>query len=497
MRTEWLVVMMVAACGDDGAVPIDSPIDSPMTPVDAAIVQRAQQAYVKPPTISSGDGFGISVSTSGDGNTLVVGSSGRAAALVYTRSGSTWSFQTSVTGSNTSLADSFGGSVALSADGNTLLVGASGEESAATGINNGEADNSLVSAGAAYVFIRTANSWTQQAYIKASNTNNRGFFGGALAISSDGNTITIGSSGESSAATGINGNGADISASEAGAAYVFSRSGSTWTQQAYVKASNTEMGDIFGVSVALSADGNTLAVGAANEASAATGIDGNQTDNSASGSGAIYVFTRSGTTWSQTAYVKASNTQLGDQFGVSVALSGVGDTLAAGAPAEDSSGATAQADNSFPSSGALYVFTRATTWSQQAYLKTAVPDMGDQAGNSVVLSQDGRTLVAGSWNEDSAATGVNGDATNNGASNSGAAWVFNRSASTWSQESYLKASNTDPGDSFAFNLCALAVSSDGTTIAVGAPNEQSATSGINGVQTDNSLVGAGAVYVFR
>lgn len=164
-------MMMVAACGDDSSVPIDSQ----MTPVDATIVQRAQQAYIKPPTISSGDGFGESVSTSGSGNALVVGSTGKAAALVYARSGSTWSFQTSVTGSNTSPGDSFGSSVALSADGNTLLVGASGEQSAGTGINNGETDNSLVAAGAAYVFIRAGNGWTQEAYIKASNRSGRRF----------------------------------------------------------------------------------------------------------------------------------------------------------------------------------------------------------------------------------------------------------------------------------------------------------------------------------
>src|SRR6185369_603680 len=90
---------------------------------------------------------------------------------------------------------------------------------------------------------------------------------------------------------------------------------------AYLKASNTGASDLFGSSVALSADGSTLAVGAYQEASAATGIGGNQTDNSAGSAGAVYVFTRSGTTWSQQAYLKASNTGAGDFFGSSVALS--------------------------------------------------------------------------------------------------------------------------------------------------------------------------------
>jgi hypothetical protein len=113
---------------------------------------------------------------------------------------------------------------------------------------------------------------------------------------------------EDSNATGINGNQADDSAPDSGAVYVFTRSGGVWSQQAYVKASNTGPGDSFGFSLALSADGNTLAVGAYLENSNATGIGGNQADNSALDSGAVYVFTRSGGVWSQQAYIKASNT---------------------------------------------------------------------------------------------------------------------------------------------------------------------------------------------
>ena len=100
----------------------------------------------------------------------------------------------------------------------------------------------------------------------------------------------MGTNSEDSNATGVNGNQADNSASDSGAVYVFTRSGSSWSQQAYVKASNTEANDNFGISVALSADGNTLAVGAYGEDSNATGINGNQADNSASSSGAVYVY---------------------------------------------------------------------------------------------------------------------------------------------------------------------------------------------------------------
>jgi uncharacterized Zn-binding protein involved in type VI secretion len=136
--------------------------------------------------------------------------------------------------------------------------------------------------------------------------------------------------------------------------YVFTRSGTTWSQQAYLKASNTDAGDVFGVPVTL--DGDTLAVGAVLESSNATGVDGDQADNTAGGSGAVYVFTRSGRTWSQQAYLKASNTDAGDRFGWSVALDG--DTLAVGARLEDSNATGVdgdQADNSADDSGAMYV----------------------------------------------------------------------------------------------------------------------------------------------
>ena len=115
------------------------------------------------------------------------------------------------------------------------------------------------------------------------------------------------------------------------------------------------MGDGFGISVALSADGNALAIGSYNESSNATGVNGNQADNSASQSGAAYTFTRSGNIWSQQDYVKASNTGPFDLFGISVALSADGSVLAVGALDEDSNGSS-QADNSALNAGAVYVY---------------------------------------------------------------------------------------------------------------------------------------------
>src|SRR5262249_12475652 len=156
------------------------------------------------------------------------------------------------------------------------------------------------------------------------------------------------------------------SASNAGAVYVFTRSGSLWNLQAYIKASNTEAGDSFGASVALAADGSILAVGAPLEDSSATGINNSQA-NGATDSGAVYVFARSGSVWAQQAYVKASNTGAGDEFGFSVALSPDGLTLAAGAIAEDSAATGVggdQSSNAASNAGAAYTFARTgVVWS--------------------------------------------------------------------------------------------------------------------------------------
>jgi hypothetical protein len=160
---------------------------------------------------------------------------------------------------------------------------------------------------------------------------------------------------EDSSATGVNGEQADESTSNGGAVYVFTRSGTTWSQQAYLKASNTGADDFFGRSV--SVHGDWLVVGARGEDSDATGVNGDQTDNSAPDAGAVYVFSRSGTTWSQEAYLKGSNTQAGDTFGLSVSLSANG--LVVGAYREDSNTTGvngSQASNAAADSGAVYLF---------------------------------------------------------------------------------------------------------------------------------------------
>jgi len=467
-----------------------------------------QQAYLKASNTEADDDFGRSLAIAGD--TVVVGASGEdsnatgvngnqgdnsalgaGAAYVFVRDGSgNWVQQAYLKASNSELSDRFGRSVAIAGD--TVVIGAYFEHSNATGVNGNQSDNSADQAGAAYVFVRDgAGNWSQQAYLKASNTEAFDLFGLAVAIAGD--TVVIGSPAEDSDANGVNGNQSDNSANNAGAAYVFVRDGAgNWSQQAYLKASNSDGGDFFGTSAAIT--GDTVLVGARSEDSNATGVNGNQSDNSAGGAGAAYVFVRDGAgNWSQQAYLKASNPDVGDNFGNAVTMSG--DTVVVGARREDSNATGVngnQGDNSATDAGSAYVFVRdgAGNWSQQAYLKASNTDAIDRFGTSVAMTGD--TVVVGARFEDSNATGVNGNQADNSSELAGAAYVFVRDGSgNWVQQAYLKASNTDAIDRFGDSV-AIA----GDTVVIGALGEDSNATGVNGNQADNSASESGAVYVF-
>ncbi len=385
----------------------------------------AYQTYIKASNAGSGDNFGISVALNSDGTTLAVGahqedSNGSGinpvnnnllfetgATYVFTRSGSTWSQQAYIKAGVADYGDRFGYTVSLSADGSTLVVGANQEDGSGTGVNPAH-NNSLANAGAAYVFSRTGSTWTQQAYLKASNTGGGDEFGWNVTVSDDGNTVAVGARYEDGSAKGINLTSNNL-ASNAGATYVFTRSGSVWTQQAYIKAGNAGANDYFGWSVTLSSDGSTLAVGAQREDGSGTGA--NPADNNSAGdAGAAYVFTRSGTTWTQQAYIKASNTGGGDLFGNDISLSDDGSTLAVGASLEDGNGSCINAsdNNSSGDKGAAYVFTRTGTgWVQQSIAKANNGGDGDHFGHSVRLSANGKVLGVGAYHEDGSGTGVN------------------------------------------------------------------------------------------
>jgi hypothetical protein len=449
----------------------------------APAIFQTQEAYLKASTINSGDEFGYSLSISADGNTLAVGAwreASQGAVYLFARINDTWSQESYIKPSIIGFSDFFGISVALDSSGNTLAVGANREDSnsAVDPTNNSESD-----AGATYIFVRNGASWSQQAFLKASNINSQDQFGFAVTLSGDGNTLAVSAIAEdSNSMTDQNNN----SSTNSGAVYIYNRSGSSWSQQAYIKASNIDAWDQFGDALALSFNGNTLAVGTAREDSNSVT---DQSNNSASFSGAVYVYTRSGSSWTQEAYLKASNIDISDYFGWSVSLSGDGNTLAVGAWGEASGSDTNPNDNSLQSSGAVYIITRSgTVWSHEAYLKASLIGGGDQFGRSVDLSTDGNRLAIGATSEDS---NNNEDQTNNGTSASGAVYVFTKNGVDWTQEDYLKASNIGSSDLFGWSV---ALSGDGSTLAAGAFSEDSNSATD---QSNNSANNSGAVYVFK
>ena len=468
--------------------------------------------YFKSSNTESGDQFGESIALSADGALLAVGSiddsgaigingdqndnsaEGSGAVYLFRFDGITWNQEAYIKASNAESGDGFR-NVTLSGDGNTLAVSATAEDSGATGINGEQSDNSAADSGAVYLFRFDGMTWFQEAYIKASNTEAGDLFGSSAALSADGNTLVVGARSEDGNGTGITGDQNNNSESTSGAAYLFRFDGQDWIQDAYIKASNTEGGDQFGESVALSDDGAILAVGSIDDSSA-TGINGDQCDNSAEGSGAVYLFRFDGITWNQEAYIKASNAESGDGFG-NVTLSGDGNTLAVSATAEDS-GASGingdQGDDSIDDSGAVYLFRfNGTDWFQEAYIKASNTGFDDAFGRAVGLSVVGNMLAVAASEEDSNASGVGGDDIDNSAENSGAVYLFRFDGTDWYQHTYVKSSNTESDDGFG---AAVAISSDGRRMAVGAPGEDSNATGISSVQNDNSTPAAGAVFLY-
>jgi len=469
-----------------------------------------QQAYLKASNTGPQDNFGF-IDVSGD--TVAVGAWSESssatgingnqnddtaalsgAVYVFVRDGvGSWTQQAYIKASNAEAGDNFGQSVSLSGD--ILVVGAPNEDSNSQSINGDQNNNFAGDSGAAYVFLREAGNWTQEAYLKAESARFGDRFGASVSISGD--TIAVGAIGEDSDSTGIGGVPGDVNvdAENSGAVYVFTRDQSQsppWQQEAYIKASNTNTGDFFGVSV--SVDNDLLIVGADREDSGSGGIGGDQADNSSSNAGAAYLFERDSNGWAQVAYVKPSTIDSGDRFGYSVSVSGHSAII--GALGEDSASVGVggdQSNNSAPDSGAAYVFSRDSSgiWAQSAYLKASNADAGDRFGESVSISGD--MAIVGAPSEESAATGVDGDESDNSARQVGAAYAFVEGGSgIWSQQSYLKASNAEKDDGFGRRV---SVSND--VVAIGAPGEDSNATGVNGGnQTDNSFFNAGAAYVF-
>ncbi|MCM2350015.1 MAG: fibronectin type III domain-containing protein [Bacteriovoracaceae bacterium] len=345
--------------------------------------------------------------------------------------------------------------------------------------------------------------WKQEAYIKASNNDTWDNLGYSVSINGD--TLAVGSTWESSDQTTIT-NGPDASLDNSngasGAVYIYKRTGMSWEQEAYIKASNNNSNDFFGYSTSI--NGDTLAIGAIWEDSNQTIITNGTTasaDNTNSNSGAVYIYNRTGLNWQQEAYIKANNNDTDDNFGNSVSISA--HTLAVGVTMEDSNdititnGTSASIDNTSSNSGAVYIYKRTgSNWAQEAYIKASNNDSSDYFGYSVSL--DGDHLAVGVVSEDSNATTITngtGASADNSNANSGAVYIYKRTGSNWAQEAYIKASNNDPGDYFGYS-----VSISGDTLAVAAiyerSNQTTITNGI-GASADNSNISSGAVYIYK
>lgn len=303
-----------------------------------------------------------------------------------------------LTASDAATGDFLGFSAAI--DGDTAIAGATADDNAGG-----------VDAGAAYVYFRSGGTFAQQAKLTASDAAASDRFGSDVAVS--GNTAVVGASQDDHAA-----------GTDAGAAYVFFRSGTVWSQQAKLVASDAAGSDFFGTSVAIS--GDTIVVGAF------------FSDNGGTDAGAAYVFTRSGTVWTQQQKLSPADIAGFSLFGSSVAVHA--DTAVVGRNGD--------------STGSAYVFTRSgVVWSQQQKLNASDAASGDQFGISVALENN--TAVVGSYRDDNA-----------GGSNAGSAYVFFRSGVVWSQQAKLTASDAAANDGLG-----QSVALSGDTAMIGAPGD--------------------------
>jgi len=349
---------------------------------------------------ASHDFFGYSVALSKD--TAVIGAfrvdddkKGKdvGAAYVFVRSNNAWIQQAKLTSADGEAEDTFGGNVALSGD--TAVVGVIRDDDTVKGNDS----------GSAYIFKRTGINWSQQAKLTALDASAGDSFGWSIGVAGD--TVVLGAPYD------------DDKGKNSGSVYVFSRTGETWSQQAKITAADGTEGDLFGISLAIS--GDTILVGA--DLNEEKGLK----------AGAAYVFTRSGRSWTQQAKLTAHDGSEGDIFGVRVALEG--DTALISARRDD--------DNIMGrDSGSAYIFSRAgNTWSQQVKLKAPDGAKDDRFGRSVALSGD-NALIGAMFQDEQG-------------ENSGSAYLFERSGNTWHFKTQLMPKDGSKGDTFGWNVAIL------------------------------------------
>ena len=372
-----------------------------LTAVRPSLVDAIHRAKLTAPDGADGDRFGGAVAL--DGDTAIVGAASddtteedTGSAYVFVRSGTVWTPQAKLTGTGPG-DDSFGGSVAI--DGDTAVIGAPDDDPGGYG------------AGSAYVFARSGTTWSLQGKLVASDRAPNDRFGRSVAVS--GNAVAVGAWANDT-----------MAGRDAGSAYVFIRSGSTWTQRARLFPSDAMGDDWFGWSVAM--QGDTVVAGAMRD-DTQLGAD----------TGSAYVFVLVGGAWRQQSHLVASDGAHGDWFGTSIDLDA--DTAVVGAELDD--------DNR----GSAYVFVRTeATLSEQA--KLTAPDGVDPDDFGGSVSVDGDAVIVGAFQDSTPA----GQAT-------GSAYLFTRSGDTWTPEAHITAPDAADHDYFGSS-----VALDGETAVVGA-----------------------------
>ena len=471
----------VRAC--DAGDCVDSNVVEISDPMLAAI------GYFKADAPGEDDLLGYGLAMSADGTVLVAGArredgegGGRSGAVyVYVRDPRTdaWSTAARLVAEHADAFDVFGVDVAIDATGTTIVVGAEDEDGGGSGLGGDPADDSVDDSGAAYVFVREPQTqqWTQAVYLKATGPAMFEGFGASVATSADGGTVVVG-------APRSPGGGRVL-------VFVHDPQTRSWSLQAELRGDNTDPEDQFGADLVVSADGDTLVVGAPHESSANGGVDPDGSDNSLDWPGAAYVFERDPMTqaWAQRAYLKASIPGNQDLFGRSLALDADASTLAIGAYTR--SGPATQA-------GAVYVFARdpmTRAWAQVEVLEAIDPYVGYRFGYSVALSAAGDVLAVGGTGDNGGSVGLGGDPSEETVASVGSVQVFIREAPTdpFSWRAYVKGAASDERDYFGLSV---ALSGDGQILAVAAQNEDGADGGIGGDPSDDSRTDAGAVFVY-
>ncbi len=387
-------------------------------------VQQGERLTSKEMTEHAEQGYSVALSANGD--TALIGAPGydsfAGAAWIYTRSGSVWAEQEKLEGTEGSPLAHQGWSVALSADGDTALVGGYEEEKGG------------VFTGAAWVFTRSGSTWSQQQILIGAGTvdDEEGY---SVALSAEGNTALIG--------------GPDYEDGEPGAAWVFTRSGITWSEQAKLVGAHPSGLVQKGWSVALSGDGNTALIGGPSA----------EFKSGEPALGGAWAFTRSGSTWKELEQLPSgSGAGIDTGQGQSVALSGNGTTALVGGIGYQSG------------LGGAWVYTLAGGhWTEQGEpLLGNDRDTSASEGESAALSEDGNTALVGGYQDDVSR---------------GAAWAFVRSGSSWAEQQELVGAG---GSAEPQQGNGVALSADGATALIGGPRNEE----------DGGATEPGAAWVF-